>query len=779
MAYRSGGSASRFAAVITLLILAALFWGAVEQLQPPAPVPASAPADQFSAERALGKLREIARQPHPTGSEENARVREYLLAELRALGLSPEVQTASVVRTDPRWGGRNMGATVTNVLARLKGDANTRPVMLVAHYDSVPSGPGASDDGAGAAALLETARALERGLRLRNDVIFLFTDGEELGLLGAQAFVNEHPWAREPGVVLNFDARGACGPAIMFETSSENGWLLRQFAGASPYPVAASFSEEIYKHLPNDTDFSVFRRAGLAGLNFAYVGCFPRYHTSGDNIQSLDLRSLQHEGSYALTLAHKFGTLDLARTSAPDAVYFNVGRWTVRYPEAWTQPVLALALLLLVIVVTIGFRHEHLKWSGLAAGLFGWPAAAVLAAIVCLLVWRTLLFTHFVSRLPYGSAYNGDFYAWAFVAITVAIAAAVYGRLFRKFNVESLSLGALLWWAGLAILTSFTAPDASYLLLWPLLASLIEMVYAFARRHPEGRAGGILLWTLPAVVGILVFGGLPYLLVMLEGPRAIVPLVLTVSLLVALLLPALHVIAGPWRSGLAAVAALAALALIVAGAASSGYDADHPRADSIFYALDASTGKTSWVSAEAAPDHWTSQFLARDITKASLDELSLGRRPVIESPAEAVTIAPPDLTTLDDITMGDSRLMRFRLTFAPTARVVWVKVDRARVADAQVNGKKIIGSGSAPVAGWLLVYVAPPPAGLLLTIEVGASSSPVLRVFEDCDGLPVLPGRNFTPRPPELMPAPMLLPLDSSTVVSKRFEHFTMRHMAM
>jgi hypothetical protein len=779
MAHSPPASASRFAAVITLLMLVALFWGAVEQLQPPAPVPASAPPEQFSALRALEKLRAIARRPHPTGSEENSRVREYLLSELRTLGLNPEVQTTSVARTDRKWGGRNMGATVSNVVVRLKGSASTRPVMLVAHYDSVPNSPGASDDGSGAATLLETARALESSPPLRNDVILLFTDGEELGLLGAQAFVNEHPWAREPGVVLNFEARGACGPSSMFETSAGNGWLIRQFADASPYPVAASFAEEIYKRLPNDTDFTVFKRAGLAGLNFAYADCFPRYHTLGDNVKNLDLRSLQHDGSYALTLARRFGSRDLSKTSAPEAVYFNLGRSVVRYPEGWTLPILALAVLLVIVVVVIGFPHEHLEWGGIAAGFIGWFAGTALAATASSLFWRALRPTHFVSRLPYGTAYNGAFYAWAFVALAVAVAAAVYALLFLRFNMESLALGALLWWAGLAGLLSFAAPDASYLLLLPLIASLIEMAYAFARRHPEQEAKGALLWTLPAVVGVLLFGAMPYLLVVLVGTLAIVPLTVTVALLVGFLVPQLRILTAPWGWWVAAASALAALVLIVAGAASSAYDSDHPRADSIFYALDADTGKASWVSAEPAPDSWTAQFLTGPVGKGSLEQLALGRTPAVESPAPAVALPAPDLTTLDDISIGDSRLMRFRLSFAPAARLVWVAVDKARVTEAQVNGKKITGSGSNPVTGWLLVYAAPPPTGLLLTLEVAASSSPVLRVFQDSEGLPALPGMNFVPRPADLMPAPFSLPLDSSTVVSKTFEHFIMSHMAM
>ena len=141
-------------------------------------------------------------------------MRDHLVGQLRALGLDPQVQTATVARHEPKWRGPAVAATVKNIVARLKGTANTRAVMLAAHYDSVPSGPGASDDGSGTVTLVETARALKAGPPLRNDVIFLITDGEELGLLGAQAFVSEHPWVKDGGLVLNFEARGACGPSL-------------------------------------------------------------------------------------------------------------------------------------------------------------------------------------------------------------------------------------------------------------------------------------------------------------------------------------------------------------------------------------------------------------------------------------------------------------------------------------------------------------------------------------------------------------------------------------
>jgi hypothetical protein len=574
------GSAAT-AAVTTLVLVTALFFLAWWSAQPPSPLPSDAPADQFSAMRALDKLQVIAQAPHPLASVEHDRVREHVAEEVRSLGLDPQVQTTSVVRTDPKWYGRAVGATVSNVMARLPGTANTRPLMLVAHYDSVPSGPGASDDGSGVVTLLETLRALRSGPAPRNDVIFLFTDGEEAGLLGAQAFVNEHPWAHEPAVVLNFEARGACGPSTMFETSPGNGRLIAEFAAAAPHPVASSFFYEAYKRLPNDTDLTVFKRAGLPGLNFAYCGCFARYHTMGDNVGNLDARSLQHDGSYALTLARRFGNLDLRNTRASDAVYFNAGRWVLHYPVGWTLPLFVITLLLAAYTMVMGLRRRRLRLSAVAAGFAGWLLGTVLAAGICQLLWTALHGTRFVSLLPYGMAYNGDLFAWGFVALTVAMLAATYAFLFRRFGIEGLVLGSLLWWLLLGGLLSLTSPGASYLLVLPLIVSLAELAYAFSRRH-EPNPDSVLLWTLPAVVGILLAGGLPYMLVMLLGTLALPALVITVALLVGFLVPQLHILLrlrGWWVSG---AATLAAATLFGAAMASAGYSRERQRADSIF-----------------------------------------------------------------------------------------------------------------------------------------------------------------------------------------------------
>src|SRR6185503_3133647 len=220
-----------------LLIMVAAVYASFRHMTPPDALPADASPQSFSSGRAMQHLRSIAQRPHPIGSIDHARVRDYIVAEVSALGYAPEVQKAAVSNYS---GPQLVGATVENIFVRVKGSGDGKAVLFVAHYDSTPTGPGASDDGAGVATLLETMRALKEGPPNENDLAFLFTDGEEVGILGAKAFVEQHPAAKDVKVALNFEARGNGGPSVMFETSLGNGWLVSQLAEVAPYPVASS-----------------------------------------------------------------------------------------------------------------------------------------------------------------------------------------------------------------------------------------------------------------------------------------------------------------------------------------------------------------------------------------------------------------------------------------------------------------------------------------------------------------------------------------------------------
>ena len=176
--------------VVVLVIVAAVFAG-MSSLARPAVVPASAPADEFSAERAMEHIRAIFQEPHPVGSPGNAQARDYIIAQLEGLGLAPEVQQTTALIPSR---GNVQASIVHNIIVKIPGTNSSEAILLDAHYDTMPMTPGASDCGSCVATLLETARALQAGSPPQNDVIFLFTDNEEYGpASGAAAFVDEHP----------------------------------------------------------------------------------------------------------------------------------------------------------------------------------------------------------------------------------------------------------------------------------------------------------------------------------------------------------------------------------------------------------------------------------------------------------------------------------------------------------------------------------------------------------------------------------------------------------
>src|SRR5215831_17467786 len=333
---------------LALLLLCLVSIGGV--VKTPALRPATSHDTVFSAERAMRHVEQIAVRPHALGMPDHDRVRDYVLSQLIAFGLRPQVQITTGIGTRYQVSGR-----VQNVLAWMPGSgAHGRAVLLVAHYDGVEASPAAADDGAGTAALLETVRALRsRRTPLTNDIIALFTDGEETGLLGAAAFAREHPWAKDVAVVVNVEARGTSGRAFMFETGAGNldaVRVLRSIGNAT----AGSIFTTIYRTLPNDTDLSELSVLEQPALNFAFVEGVERYHTGHDDIAHLNPGSLQHQGDQLLGLARAFGNGTLPRPRSGDAVFFNLPLLgLVIYPVGWS---IALAIIVCVAVGVAAFR---------------------------------------------------------------------------------------------------------------------------------------------------------------------------------------------------------------------------------------------------------------------------------------------------------------------------------------------------------------------------------------------------------------------------------------
>ena len=760
------------AGIITCLLIALLVAFSLYRQTPPAVVGASAPAYEFSSQRAMKHLQIIGQNNHPIGSVEHDRVRDYILQQLQAAGLKPQVQETTGVNVEDNPHIR--AGSVQNIVATLPGTANTRAVMLLCHYDSVPTGPGTSDDGAAVVSMLETLRALRSAAPLKNDVIFLFSDGEEAGHLGARAFVAENPLLKDVGLVLNFEARGNSGPVLLFETGDRNGWLIKEFAKASPHPLATSLAYEIYRRLPNDTDFSSFKKAQLPGLNFAFINGLTHYHTQLDNLNEIDERSLQHEGSIALALARHFGDLSLNEVKGTNAVYFDLAGLTlINYSMRWVLPLSALIVLACCALIIIGVRKGRLTLSGIAWGFLAFLLSLITAPLFVTVFWiLTLNIREVPGFRPLGEAYSNNLYLLSFVAWTIAVVSLLYIFLRKKKKLSSaeLTVGALIWWLILLVLTSVFLPGASYLFAWSLLFTLPALVYMLAMKdRPDNSVALQLLFAIASVVGIVLMVPLIYQVFIAMTLNLIGVVIAMVVLLLGLLVPHLRIIAPGNRYLLPGISALAGLALIVAIGFTSSYDTKHPRFNTLLYDLNSDTGKAVWASSDRKPDVWTKQFFSADAFRAPLtDVFSKGSsRPFLQVAAIPQQLPAPHIELLSDATQDGVRALRMRATSARQANGIAIYLDsQAEVLESSVNGKRVVPPGRDRDQ-WDLHYYAVPKEGIEITLQVKSAEPIRLRAVDQTYGIPEAMNKMLEARPVSTIPAPY--PYNDSTFVSKSF----------
>ena len=439
----------RSQAFLSLLLLIGLIYYSFYSLMPREGVSASAPETEFSTERALVPLKEISKAPHYIGSEENTRVQNYLVAQLESLGLQPQTQEGYILNED--WGGMDKPV---NIIAKINGSENGKALLIFSHYDSalVPS-PGASDAGSGVVTILESVRAyMASGKTPKNDIIILFTDGEEVGLDGAKLFVREHPWAKDVALALNFEARGSGGPSNMIvETNNGNKNLIKAFKEANPdFPVASSLMYSVYKMLPNDTDSTILREEGdIEGFFFAFIDDHFDYHTSNDNYERLNRNTLQHQGSYLLPLLHYFADADLTQLkSEEDYVYVNFPFLKmISYPFSWVLPMAIGAFVIFIVLIFYGFKRGRLTKKNIGKGFKTFLLSLVISGLFGYFGWELILKLYpRYEEIQHGFTYNGHTYIAFFVVITLAITFGFYNKFAKRIHPSNLIIAPLFIW---------------------------------------------------------------------------------------------------------------------------------------------------------------------------------------------------------------------------------------------------------------------------------------------------------------------------------------------
>jgi len=735
--------------VFLLLVCAGLL--SVYLAGPPSPVPATAPGTEFSAERALEFVRHIASAPHPAGSAANEKVRDYIVETLRSMGIAAEVYAGTYVD------GHSAGE-IKNVLARIPGTANTKAVALEAHYDSVAYGPGAADDGAGVSAMLETARALKAGPPLMNDVILVFTDAEEGGLLGAKVF-GKHPWFKDAGLLLNLESRGNRGASLMFETSEQNGWIIEQMMKSGIPMRANSMMYEIYKRMPFNSDLSALKALGMKGINIAFIDNFAHYHTVNDNPDNLSLASLQHHGAYTLGVARHFGNLPLDEVTAPDVVYFNtIGSHMVMYSFKTSHALAILTVAAFLAMLTLGFARRHLSLGGFLGGIAAFLLTVLCAAAVTVVLLGIAygpsqlyrLYRYGVTDLPdLRVFYRNDAYGWAFFLVTCGLMALSYNGWRCFVRTQNLAAGALAWWLAAMFGTELFLPGAAYLFTWPLLLACISLGVLFMSRDAAALSAGRLTCAAALVLpGFLLwvpaFGGTLSAVFIIFAPL----LMVLPCLLLGIFILQLDLMARGNKWWLPAVLSAAGLLIWAGAMATNTVSPLRPNLDSLSYGLDLDTGQAYWLSGDEKTDEWTSQFFPAGTPRVELGEFLPGDRDLyLKAPAPVASMAGPTITVPQDAVRDNVREITLRVMCPDKSTSLRLRFTGPKVHSARVFGEEIRGGEH-----WGMRLRLMPQEGIEIMLKVEPSAPLEVSTIEERPALPEsLP---IPPRPKYIIPEP-------------------------
>lgn len=592
-----------FKKLIAVLIICASVYLSFEALLPNKISNLDTPLTQFSTDRALVHLAEISKAPHYTGNKENERVRHYIISELEKLGLTTQTQEGYI---NSKW---NNFTKPVNILARIKGESNSKALMLLTHYDSNPhSSIGASDAGSGVVTILEGLRAyLAEGNTPKNDIIVCITDAEELGLNGAELFVNKHPWAKDVGLVLNFEARGSGGPSYMLiETNGGNANLMKEFVAANPqYPVANSLAYSIYKMLPNDTDLTVFRRDGdIEGFNFAFIDDHFDYHTVKDNYQRLDRTTLEHQGTYLMPLLKHFSQANLKTVkSTEDNVYFNVPFFkTITYPFNWIMPMLIVAILLFFSIVVYGFRQKQLNTKDIGKGFVAYSFSLIFSGLLVYFGWQLILIIYpEYTEILHGFTYNGHTYIWLSVLITLSISFWVYSKLKKVNNLGNLLVAPLTFWIIICCLVALKLKGASFFVI-PLYFGLLALFVLVKQYKPN-----LVLLAILTMPVLLIMSPFVKMFPVGLGLKILFVSAILVVLIFGLCLPVFGHLKHKTRWSFSFL--ILSIIGFLSAHFNSSFTEDRPKPNSLVYAIDSDTKTAYWATYDNSLDSYTKNFI--------------------------------------------------------------------------------------------------------------------------------------------------------------------------
>lgn len=672
----------------------------------------------------------------PVGSEANARARAYVVDQLKLYGYEVRVQ-----ETDARRAPLGVTAHVSNIIGVLPG---SRPdaIGLVSHYDSVAESPGAADDGLGVAVMLEAARVLAGRPDRTWTIMVLVTDGEEAGLMGAAALVTDRAVTERLRAYINVESSGSSGPALLFETGPGNAWLVGPWARRAPHPRGGSFGLEIYRRLPNDTDFSILKRQEIPGLNFAVVGDSYTYHTARDTPERLSPRTVRDTGDNVVAIATALDAVDITQRSASDTNYFDIGGVTAVSYSGATAWIIAAAALLLGVIAWVKVTAASLRLGGALRWVLTslWSAIGM-AIVVAGMVGAT--WTLRSAREVYHPWYAhpdrllclllavGVTLGWTMSRVGAWLPARAHGVRHPAFTWSL----ALPLWIALSVAGLWLAPAAAYLWTVPLVAAGLLLTVAPAANVAGLRAASVVILAVAATLWLRDTVELSRFIVAVFGRLTLITPIYVYAALVAL---AGVMIAPPFIAAAASprpvlrpslVTALCLLAVVVTGVLAyraPGYTYEQPLRRHVRALQEAGATGAIWEVgsvepgldlAAGAPGGWTRQTTA---IRASVPWGRLTHPFVFRTTGPSLGPAPIDIAgfTIAPVEAG----VELTVTVVPKRPGLTVSfVLPGTLVPARSNLPGVVFSR------WIATFVAPPAEGIVWRASFPAAAAAQLR----------------------------------------------------
>jgi hypothetical protein len=760
---------NRFLAILSILFIVVTI-GLIYLLMTPQWVSSDdSLLSEYSTKRALEKVKVISENPHFIGSSNHKIVGDYLVKELQKMGLETQIQEGTTISD---WGNLTKSK---NILARIKGSDSSKALLLLSHYDSAPHSysHGASDDASGIATVLEGVRAfLENKTSHKNDIIILFSDSEELGLNGAALFVTKSNWAKEVGLVLNFEARGSAGPSYMLmEVNKGNANMVKEFTAANPsYPVSNSLMYSIYKMLPNDTDLTVFREQGkIQGFNFAFIDNHFNYHTAQDDFNHLSPKTMEHQGTYMVPLLNYFANSDLTSLqSSEDYVYFNTPINFVSYPFSWVFPMVFIAVFLFLFLVFIGLGKRVLVFSEMGKGFLFFLGALLVSGTTTFFGWKLLLKIYpQYNDILHGFTYNGHDYIGAFVFLSLAISLLFYSNSNSENKTENYSIAPLFIWILINFAIAIYLPGAGFLVI-PLFFSLFMLAYFVTTQKTKPILNLIL--SIPSLIILVPFITMFPIglgLKILTGSA-----VLTV-LVFGLLLPIFG--SFPRKGFWALLSLLISIGFFMKASFNSGYAIGTAKPNSLLYVYNADSKKAVWATYDINLDPWTKLYLGEN----PKDAAELNKNPLFSkyksgftysAEADVKKLSEPKISFSRDSIAGSQHYYKIKITpNRPVNRYDIFANEKMTFYNLKANGASALeqkGSLYKRRGKKLISYYVVDNEPLELQFSIPVTAVFDMDLMESSFDLISNPKFKITKRLPWMMPTPFVL--NDAVVIQKK-----------